>query len=90
MKTKTLHLILFTFFTTGLLFAQQATVRGVLLDETNRPIAGANITYGTEGVLSDLNGFYLVEIPANKSVVLRYSYVPNPHAPLIHLILSYP
>ncbi|MFT5437658.1 MAG: hypothetical protein ACI840_002314, partial [Ulvibacter sp.] len=75
MKTKTLHLIVILFITTSALFAQQATIRGVLLDKANYPIAGANVTFGTEGVLTDLNGYYLLEIPSNKNVVIIYSFV---------------
>jgi hypothetical protein len=75
LKTKTLHLIVILFITTSALFAQQATIRGVLLDKANYPIAGANVTFGTEGVLTDLNGYYLLEIPSNKNVVIIYSFV---------------
>jgi len=60
---------------TGAFFAQKATIRGVLLDELNQPISGANITFGSEGVLSDLNGYYLLEIPSNEEVKIKYSYV---------------
>ena len=75
MKTKTLHLIVVLFITTSALFAQQATIRGVLLDETNNPIPGANVTYNTEGTLTDFNGYYLLEIPSNENISIRYSYV---------------
>ena len=75
MKTKTLHLIVILFITASALFAQQATIRGVLLDDANNPVAGANVTYGTEGVLTDLNGYYLLEIPSNENVIITYSYV---------------
>ena len=75
MKTKTLHLIVVLFITTSALFAQQATIRGVLLDETNNPIPGANVTYNTEGTLTDFNGYYLLEIPSNENIRIRYSYV---------------
>ena len=72
MKTKTLHLIVVLFITTSALFAQQATIRGVLLDETNNPIPGANVTYNTEGTLTDFNGYYLLEIPSNENIRIRY------------------
>jgi hypothetical protein len=75
LKTTTIYFFLFFFATTSVLFAQKATLKGVLLDEFNAPLAGVNITYGTEGVLSDLNGYYLLEVPANKSVTIVYSFV---------------
>ena len=55
--------------------AQKATVRGVLLDEFNEPIAGANVIFKSEGVLTDLNGYYFIEIPANENVVITYSFI---------------
>ena len=75
MKTKTIYLILLLITTTTAVFAQQATVRGVLLDTFNEPIAGANVIVETTGVLTDLNGYYLIEIPSNEEVVITYSYV---------------
>jgi hypothetical protein len=75
LKTSTLHLLLLFFFTTSAVFAQKATVKGVLLDEFNKPLPGVNITYGSDGVQSDLNGFYLLEVPANQSVTIVYSFV---------------
>lgn len=57
------------------MFAQKATVRGVLLDSSNQPLAGVNVTTGNEGVQSDLNGYYLIEIPSNQSVKVVYSYI---------------
>jgi hypothetical protein len=75
LKTKTIYLILLLITTTTAVFAQQATVRGVLLDTFNEPIAGANVIVETTGVLTDLNGYYLIEIPSNEEVVITYSYV---------------
>jgi hypothetical protein len=75
LKTTTLPFIFLFFITTSVLFAQQATIRGILLDESNQPMSGVNITYGNEGVLSNNNGYYLIEVPSNKSVTVTYSYV---------------
>jgi hypothetical protein len=75
LKTKTLPFLLLFLISTSVLMAQQATVRGVLLDESNNPISGANISYGSEGVMSDFNGYYLLEVPANESVTISYSYI---------------
>lgn len=75
MKTTTLPFLLFFLISSSILVAQNATIRGVLLDTSNTPISGVNITYGSEGVLSDLNGYYLLEIPSNQEVKVTYSYV---------------
>lgn len=75
MKTTILPFILFFLITTNAIFAQQATVRGVLLDEANKPISGANITVGSDGVMSDLNGYYLLEVPSNENIEITFSYL---------------
>ena len=57
------------------LIAQKATVRGVILDEFDQPIPSVNITYSSSGTISDLDGYYLIEIKANQNVVLTYSHI---------------
>lgn len=75
LKTKQLLPLLFFFLTFGFITAQTATVRGVILDEQNNPVGGANVTYGTQGTLSKIDGFYSIEIPANQSITLVFSYI---------------
>ena len=77
MKTSTLSLFLFFFIATCSLLAQNATVKGVILDESNFPVSGANITYGNVGALSDFNGYYFIEIPPNQDVTLTFSHISN-------------
>ena len=57
------------------LIAQKATVRGVILDEFDQPIPSVNITYSSSGTISDLDGYYLIEIKANQNVELTYSHI---------------
>ncbi len=45
------------------------------MDEFNQPISGANVIYNETGTITDLNGFYILEIPAKKDVVLTFSHV---------------
>lgn len=57
---------------------QTATVKGIVFDNENTPLLGVNITLKdtpTEGTQSDINGYYLLEIPANKEVTIVFSYV---------------
>ncbi len=76
MKTKNVLPLLLFLFVTATFIAQNATVKGVLLDENNKPLPGVNILKSTGGgTQSDINGFYLIEIPANESVTLTFSYV---------------
>ncbi|QAA80603.1 TonB-dependent receptor [Aequorivita sp. H23M31] len=75
MKTINLPLtLLFLLFATTL-FAQKATIKGIVLDEFNQPISGANVIYDDLGTITDLDGFYILEIPAKKAVVLTFSHV---------------
>ncbi len=84
MLLKTIKLpltLLFLFFAT-VVFAQKATVRGVILDENNTPLPGVNVSYDDTGTISDLNGYYLLEIPSNQEVTVTFSYVGHKNAKL--------
>jgi len=75
LRTKSLPLLLTLFFISATVFSQQAVVKGVILNEENQPVVGASVSYGDEGTLSDFNGYYLTEIPANTDVTLTFSHV---------------
>ena len=75
MKTIKLPLTLLFFFFATVVFAQKATIRGVILDENNFPLSGVNVTYDNAGTISDLNGYYLLEIPSNQEVIVTFSHV---------------
>jgi len=68
---------LFVFFLIGQLqlMAQTATLRGVLLDELNNPIENATISTNLNGTISNSNGFYILEIPANKDINVEFSHI---------------
>ncbi|MCH2489169.1 MAG: carboxypeptidase-like regulatory domain-containing protein [Flavobacteriales bacterium] len=75
MKTSSLPIFLLFLLSTTLLFAQQATLRGIVLDENNISLGGANVIIDGGGTLTNLNGFYLLEIPANQEVTVTFSHV---------------
>lgn len=59
-----------------LTLGQTATIRGIILDDNNVPVLGANISYGTaEGTSTNSSGAYILEIPANEHVLVTFSYV---------------
>lgn len=70
---------LFVFFLIGQLqlMAQTATLRGVLLDELNNPIENATISANLNGTISNSNGFYILEIPANEDINIEFSHINN-------------
>ncbi len=55
--------------------AQNATLKGIILDENNTPVQGANITYNNSGTQSDKNGVYELSIPANQEVQINISHI---------------
>ncbi len=77
MKTKfhlTLILIfgVFTFSN-----SQEATIKGVILDENENPIADVSVKAGDVGTVSNSNGFYSLSIPANEEVTVEFSHISH-------------
>ncbi len=55
--------------------AQKARVKGVILDENNNPVENVSVSAEDLGTVTNSNGFYQLEIPANKKVTLVFSHV---------------
>lgn len=70
---KMLSLLLFVFCTTTA-FAQQKTVKGVVNDGMGEPLIGVNIqAKGTTiGTITDVDGKYTLEVPANATLVFSF------------------
>jgi len=56
-------------------FAQTATINGVVLDEKNKPIENVTVTSGKTGTTTNVNGFYTLEVPANKDFTITFTHV---------------
>lgn len=69
--------LLFVFFTFCVMHtnAQTARLKGVLLDEFNQPIEGANIKVENKGTVSNASGFYQIVVPANKKIEVVFSHI---------------
>lgn len=80
LKTIQLPLSILFFLLATVVFAQKATIKGIILDEFNDPIVGANVTFGDVGTISDLNGFYILEVPARQNIVITYSHLSHKKA----------
>lgn len=74
MKNKHLYLKLFLLIFTSGVFAQMAKIQGVILDENNRPVDNVNIKFSTISATSNENGYYSLNVPANKKIVLVFSH----------------
>ena len=70
-------LILLLFIAQLQVYAQTATLKGVLLDEENKPIVNATVRAINFGTISNANGFYLLELPANKNIEVEFSHVSH-------------
>ncbi len=75
MKTSTLLLLFLFFITTSSLLAQNAIIKGVLLDSNNTPVSGVNVTFADDGTQTNFDGFFSLEVPANQEIVLIFSHV---------------
>lgn len=71
---KQLYTILLLLISTGL-FAQNAVIQGIILDENQEPIENVNVSLvGTEkGTVTDATGFYRLSIPADTELNIRFS-----------------
>ena len=61
-------------FAVQLTFAQQKTVSGTVLDETNLPLPGVNVIAKgtTNGVQTDFDGNYTIEVSVGEILVFSY------------------
>ena len=57
------------------MFAQTATVKGVILDDNNRPISNVNVSNLGVSTQSNENGFYRILVPSNQKLTVVFSHV---------------
>ncbi|MBC3847796.1 TonB-dependent receptor [Winogradskyella echinorum] len=76
---KRLHFIVLLSLLFSLLsFSQSAIIRGVILDEANKPIENVNIKASTgEGTATNENGFYELTIPSGVEVIVKFTHVSH-------------
>ena len=68
-----LTLSLFVLCTT-VVFAQQKTIKGIVVDATGEPLIGVNVSVKgtTIGIITDIDGKYTLEVPTNATLVFSY------------------
>ena len=74
-----LTLLLLALCTTTV-FAQQKTIKGTVVDANGEPLIGVNVSVKgtTIGIITDMDGKYSLEIPANATLVFSYiGYQPQ-------------
>ncbi|MHA6280683.1 TonB-dependent receptor [Salinimicrobium sp. CAU 1759] len=55
--------------------AQTALVQGIILNDEGLPVRNATVSWEKGGVQSNSNGFYTLEIPANREIELTVSHI---------------
>ncbi len=72
---KTIKIFLFFSLLYNVNFAQTARVKGIVIDENQKPVDKVNVTDGKTKTLTNENGFYQLVIDANKKVSIVFSHV---------------
>ena len=75
MKIKNLLFTILFLFIGSLVFAQNARVKGIILDENNNPVENVNISYQSKSTVTNSNGFYALTVSANKKITLVFTHV---------------
>ncbi|WP_371824135.1 carboxypeptidase-like regulatory domain-containing protein [Lutibacter sp. A80] len=68
-------LLFFLVFASVTLTAQKATIKGTVKNTSKTPIEGVSITYANYGTTTNNDGEYLLQIPAEKEIVIKFSHV---------------
>ena len=56
-------------------FAQSARVKGIILDKNNQPADNVNVSCAGIGTQSNVNGFFIINVPANQKVIITFTHV---------------
>ncbi len=81
MKTTLFTLVCSLLCISGALFAQNATIKGVILDENNVPISAVNVSIaGGLGTQTNFDGYYLLEVPSGQEITITFSHVSHKNA----------
>ncbi|MBQ4821251.1 carboxypeptidase-like regulatory domain-containing protein [Aquimarina sp. MMG016] len=75
MKNNLAFLFLCSFLISFSALAQNAIIKGVVLDEAKIPVSDAYVSYENSGTQTDKNGVYELSIPANREVSIKISHV---------------
>lgn len=75
-KNHLLSIFLVMILSTLIGFAQQnARIKGIILNENNQPVTGVTVAFLNQTTVSNNNGFYLLNIPANTNSSLHFTHI---------------
>ncbi|HLT33753.1 MAG TPA: carboxypeptidase-like regulatory domain-containing protein, partial [Aquaticitalea sp.] len=69
--------ILFLFCLPFFGISQSATIKGIILDDAQLPVANVSITTGDTGTTSNENGFYELKIPFDTEVTIEFTHISH-------------
>ena len=70
------------------LFAQTATITGLILNESNEPIEGVNISTEKSGTTTNSNGVYILQVVADIENTITFSHIGHKNVVLKSIILN--
>ena len=74
-KIFTHTILLLTILVPNLIVGQTSTIKGIILNDQNQPVQGANVITDINGTVTNLNGFYSLKIPAKKNISIKISHI---------------
>ncbi|MBU3681422.1 MAG: TonB-dependent receptor [Flavobacterium sp.] len=69
------YLFLVLFFSCQITWAQNARIKGVILNESGQAVADVNVSTSDKNTKTNENGFYLLTVPANKKIQVVFTHV---------------
>ena len=75
LKSKFLLTSTLLFLITTISIAQTATLKGIILNEYNKPVEKVSIKTETGGTETNANGFYTITIPSNQDVSIEFTHL---------------
>ena len=72
----------------NLSFGQTAVISGHVFNEVQQPLANVNISSDGIGTTSDSNGFYILELIADKTITITFSHIGHEDVVLQNIILN--
>ncbi len=88
MKGTRFLFLLLVLYQSAQVFAQTATITGVVLNENNSPLEGVNVSTKNNGSFSDENGFYILQLIADTPTTITFSHIGHENLVLENLILT--
>lgn len=74
LNSKSMRYLLFFILFSTFSIAQKARIKGIVLDENKQPVQKVTVSTETSNTVTNTNGFYELEIEANKEVTIIYSH----------------